>query len=152
MTPFVAPTDYAKWPEVVSLIHRAFAYMEPILGHKPAAATVTSERLVQGAEMGSAYIVEDAGTPIACLFTRPSRDFPEALFLGGLAVAEAYRDRGLAQRMMTEAEAEARKKDYAALTLDTGRALTKLHAFFRRAGFEDLPCDGDVITFRKPLA
>lgn len=156
MTPRTVPPDYAKWPEVAALIHRAFAYMEPILGHKPAAATVTVERLAQGAEMGSAYIIEDAGTPIACLFTRPSRDFPDALFVGGLAVDASYRGQGLAQKMMAEAEREAQQDGYAALTLDTGRPLTDLHAFFRRAGFEALPGDGDgdgdVISFRKPLA
>ncbi|MEM1300712.1 MAG: GNAT family N-acetyltransferase [Pseudomonadota bacterium] len=152
MTPFKAPPDYPKWAEVAALIHRAFAYMEPILGHKPAAAKVTEERLVQGAEIGSAYIVEDAGRPVASLFTRPSRDFPDALFVGGLAVDKSARGQGLARKMMVLAEAEARQKGYAALTLDTGRALTDLHALFLHLGFEEVPGTGDVITFRKPLA
>lgn len=156
MIPRVAPPDYAKWPEVMALIHRAFAYMETVLGHKPAAASVTVARLVEGAKIGSAFIIEADDAPIACLFTRPSRDFPDALYLGGLAVDADHRGKGLAQAMMVEAEAEGRAKGYAALTLDTGRALTDLHAFFQGAGFEPLPGaghkPGDVVSFRKPLA
>ena len=152
MTPFRAPPDYARWPEVATLIHRAFAYMEPILGFAPAAATVSVERLIQGAEIGTAYVIEADTAPVACLFTRPSRDFPDALFLGALAVDETCRGRGLADALIEAAEQEAREKGYKALKLDTGRALTELHGFFRRHGFDDLPGDGEIITFRKALA
>ena len=152
MNPFAAPADYPRWPEVVALIHRSFAYMEPILGHKPNAAKVTVERLILGTEIGTAHLIEDNGTPVACLFTRPSRDYPDALYLGGLAVDAGQRGKGLAHALFARAEAEAREKGYSALTLDTGRPLTDLHRYFERQGFAMLPCDGEVVSFRKDLA
>ena len=152
MTPFAASPDYPRWPEVAALIHRAFAYMEPILGHKPNAAKVTVERLIQGAQIGTAHLVEDNGAPVACLFTRPSRDYPDALYLGGLAVDAGCRGRGLAHALFARAEAEAHQQGYAALTLDTGRPLTDLHRYFERQGFAMLPGEGEVVSFRKDLA
>ena len=82
---------------------------------------------------------------------RPSRDMTDALYLGWLAVAASHRGRGLADLLFAAAEAEARATGYAAMTLDTGRAITDLHRFFQRKGFLDLPGSGDIITFRKPL-
>ena len=152
MTPFRAPPDYPRWPAVATLIHRSFAYMEPLLGHPPRAAAVTARDLSDAAGHGTAYLVEDAKCPIGCLFTRPSRDMPDALYVGWLAVDGTYRGRKIAQHLISAAEDEARADGYAALTLDTGRSLSDLHAFFRRAGFDDLPGEGEVITFRKSLA
>ncbi len=67
-------------------------------------------------------------------------------------MAGTHRGKGLAQALMAAAEQEARARGYAALTLDTGRAITDLHRFFRTAGFADVPGQGEIITFRKPLA
>lgn len=152
MTPFSAPADYAKWQDVAALIHTAFAYMEPLLGHPARAASITPQQLAEAAAHGTAYLIEHGARPVACLFTRPSRDVPGALYLGWLAVEAATRGQGLAHHLIAAAEAEARTKGHAALTLDTGTALKDLHTFFRRAGFEDWSCAGDIITFRKSLA
>ena len=152
MTPFRAPPDYPQWAEVATLIHRSFAYMEARLGHPARAASLTPAQLSQAAAAGNAWLIEVEDTPIACAFTRASRDFPDALYLGWLAVDEASRGKGLAETLIATAENEAREKGYAAMTLDTGRPLTELHAFFRKQGFEDLPGDGEIITFRKALA
>lgn len=151
MTPFRAAPDYLHWPAVAALIHDAFAYMEPLLGHPARAMQVTPARLAEAADTGTAYLIEDAGRPVACLFTRASRDFPDARYLGWLAVDDRYRGRGLAAELIAAAEAEARAAGYAALTLDTGRALRELCAFFRRAGFQDIPGTGEIITFQRPL-
>lgn len=152
MTVFAAAPSYAAWPAVAALIHQSFAYMEPLLGHPARAASVTAAHLAEAAGHGTAYLIEGGGTPVASLFTRPSRDFPDALYLGWLAVAETHRGQGLSQTVMAAAEAEARDQQYAAMTLDTGRVLTGLHAYFQRAGFQMLPGEGDIVSFRKPLA
>ncbi|MEM1162796.1 MAG: GNAT family N-acetyltransferase [Pseudomonadota bacterium] len=151
MTPFPVEGEYERWQAVVALIHRSFAYMEPLLGHPAAAMDVTSERLAEAAAKGSAFLVEDAEVPIGCLFTRPSRDIAEALYLGWLAVDERHRGAGLARRLIDAAEAEARAKNYTFLTLDTGRALVGLVTYFERLGFVALPGDGAVVTFRKEI-
>ena len=151
MTPFRAPPSYPRWVEVAALIHDAFAYMEAVLGHPAQAMSVTPAQLARAAETGTAYLIEDHARPVACLFTRPSRDFPGALYLGWLAVDAGQRGQGLAQRLMTCAITEARDAGFAAATLDTGRALTDLRAFFRRAGFEELPGDGEIVSFRTAI-
>ena len=151
MTPFVAPPDYSNWSDVADLIHRSFAYMEPLLGHPARATSVWAEQLAEASSVGTAYLVEQHGIPVACLFTRPSRDFQDALYLGWLAVDERYRGKELAKVLIATAETEARSKGYAAMTLDTGRAITELHTVFRSLGCEEVPGTGDIITFRKPL-
>ncbi|MCG6904616.1 MAG: GNAT family N-acetyltransferase [Rhodobacter sp.] len=151
MTPFRAPPDYPHWPEVAALIHAAFAYMTPVLGHEAAAMALTADDLAGAATRGAVFLVHDRDRPVACLFTRPSRDFADALYAGWLAVDASQRGQGLAQALMRAAEAEALSKGCRALTLDTGRALTRLHALFGHMGFTALPGEGDVVSFRKTL-
>lgn len=149
MTVFRASEDYPHWPAVAVLIHRSFAYMTPLLGHPAGAVNVTPDRLVKAASLGAALIVEDVGKPVACLFTRPSRDFSDALYLGWLAVEQAYRQQSLAFALVNAAEDEARTRKLAALTLDTGRELGNLHVYFQNMGFQQQPDHGAVISFRK---
>jgi len=151
MTVFRAPSDYPHWPEVAALIHQSFAYMTPLLGHPAQAMHVTPETLATANDQGCAFLVEDRTTPVACLFTRPSRDYADALYLGWLAVAASHRRQGLAQALVTAAKAEARSRHFTALTLDTGRDLTRLIALFQTMGFRQQPGGGQVVTFRKRL-
>lgn len=151
MTPLRAMRDYRRWDRVSELIHDAFAYMEPLLGHPARAASVTPEHLADASELGAAFIIEDAGRPVACLFTRPSRDIPDALYLGWLAVEATQRGKGLAAILVRQAQTEARNRGNPLMTLDTGRVLTDLHRFFERLGFQALPGDGEIITFTKPV-
>ncbi len=126
--------------------------MTPILGQPVNAMKVTPEDLAARARQGAAWLVEMDARPIACLFTRPSRDYPDAIYLGGLAVDAEYRGCGLAGKLVATAEQEARQEGHAALTLDTGRALVELHQLFERLGFEKQAEHDAVIIFRKPVA
>ena len=152
MIPFQAAPDYPRWADVAALIHRSFAYMEARLGHPARAASLMPEQLAEAAAASTAWLIEAEDTPVACAFTRASHDFADALYLGWLAVDEAFRGQGLAETLMASAEQEARVQGYKAITLDTGRPLMELHTFFRKQGFHDLPGDGEIITFRKALA
>lgn len=151
MTPFRPRPDYPHWPEVVALIRTEFAYMEPLLGHPARATLVTTDQLAEAANTGTAWLIEDGGQPVACAFTRPSRDIEGALYVGWLAVAGSHRGKGLARLLIAEAEAEARANGTRTLTLDTGRAITDLHRFFRSLGFTERPGTGENITFCKVL-
>ena len=151
MTPLRATRTYPHWDLVSELIHDAFAYMEPLLGHPARAASVTPEHLADASELGAAFIIEDAGRPVACLFTRPSRDIPDALYLGWLAVEAKQRGKGLAAILIRQAETEARNLGNPLMTLDTGHVLTDLHRLFERLGFQALPGDAAIITFTKPV-
>ncbi|MFK7944997.1 MAG: GNAT family N-acetyltransferase [Paracoccaceae bacterium] len=151
MTPFHATPEYSRWPHVAALIRPAFAYMEPLLGHPQRVASVTPPQLARAAETGTAMICEDKGCPVACLFTRPSRDYPDVLYLGWSAVNETARGNGLARQLISLAEAEARTGQYAAMTLDTGRPVTDPHLLFRHLGCKDILGYDETMTFRKPL-
>ena len=150
-TPFAAPADYPRWAEIATLIRHSFAYMAPMLGHPARAASLTAEDLARAAAQGTALLIEAGDAPVACLFTRPSRDFDDALYCGWLAVADPHRGRGLSGQLFGAAESLATTQGYRALTLDTGRPLTHLHRLFARQGFLPAGGDGDIARFRKPL-
>ncbi len=145
---------YDRWREVLALLHQSFAYMEDRLRHPAKATLLREEDLRAAAQRGTALIIEEEGQPIACLFCRPSRDIPDALYLGWLAVAETHRGAGLARALVAHAENRARSDGFAALTLDTGRALDEVQAVFTRLGFvetENPNAEADIITMIKPL-
>ena len=150
-TLLTADAAYPRWDAVAALIRGSFAYMTPLLGHAPRAAGLTAQDLANAAATGTAFVIEDRGAPVACLFTRPSRDIAHALYCGWLATAEAHRGRGLARRLFAAAEARAITQGLSALTLDTGTALTDLHTTFAHLGFYPAATTGDVVTFLKPL-
>ncbi len=151
MTVFRAPADYSDWPKVAALIHRSFAYMTPLLGQPAHAMDVSPKMLAVAAKQGTAMLVIDDDIPVACLFARPSRDFSDALYLGWLAVKQSHRGRGLAQTLISASEDEARARNFTALTLDTGRELVDLHAYFQSIGFQPDVSGGSVVSFRKPV-
>ncbi len=151
MTVFRAPDDYTRWSAVAALIHRSFAYMTPLLEHPARAMEVTPDNLKFAAGQGSGWLVEIDNIPVACLFTRPSRDFNDALYLGWLAVDRGHRRRGYTQALVDAAEQEARQSNFGALTLETGRELVDLHGLFQHMGFQLLAGTGAVIRFRKTV-
>ncbi|WP_298295686.1 GNAT family N-acetyltransferase [uncultured Litoreibacter sp.] len=151
MTVLRAEPDYRNWDAVLRLLQNAFTYMEAALGHPARVMSLTRADLVAASKTGAAFVIETNGAPPACLFTRPSRDIANALYLGWLAVDQGQRGSGLARQLIDAAAAEARSKGCAQLTLDTGLAFTELHRIFDSFGFLKHHDDADVITFLKPL-
>ncbi|KMW60539.1 hypothetical protein AIOL_000701 [Candidatus Rhodobacter oscarellae] len=152
LTPYRAGNE-TDWAGVQRLLAKSFAYMEPILGRPAGATQATAEALAEEAQQGACWLI---GTPypVACLFTRASRDHPDALYLGKLAVEETCRGQGLARQLVERAASQARTQGLAALTLDTGASLTQLQATFGRLGFETpQERDGEpgVVTMMRPL-
>ena len=141
------------WAEVAALLRASFAYMEQRLGHPATAALASPEALAREARDGHCWVIREE-TLLACLFARPSRDHAGAFYIGKLAVAEVARGQGLARRLIAEAEGEARRQGFAALTLDTGAALTELHRAFGKLGFRLITPAGpgsDVVTMWRDL-
>ena len=142
--------DYPHWPALLEIVKDAFAYMEHVTGAPPRAKAFTPEDLAQRAALGAAWVVEANG-PQGCLFARPSRDLPDALFLHLLALAPAYRGQGLAGRLVQKAEAEARAQGYRRITLDTGSGLTELRQTYQRWGWTEIADTGEDVTFVRDL-
>ena len=151
MTPIRATKDGAYWPDVAQLVRRSFAYMEPFIGHAPKVMTLKTAEFSRASEAGSVFLILEEERPIACLFTRPSRGFSDALYCGWLAVDPSHRGRGLARVLFQEAQREAKALGLEALTLDTGAPLKDLHQLFKALGFEEVQNTGEVVTFRQTL-
>jgi GNAT superfamily N-acetyltransferase len=143
--------DYPHWPAVLGLISEAFAYMDARVGQPSPAHRLNVEALADGATEGAAFVIEAEGAPIACVFSRPSRDVPEAFYLGRLAVDARHRGRGFARLLVEAVETEARRRRFAALVLDTSVALPELHAAFARLGFRRSGEEAGIVTMLKAL-
>lgn len=156
MEPFRLTPGYPHWDAVLRLILDAFAFMEGRIDPPSSAHRLTVAGMAAQARTGAVWVIEEAGRPVACLFTKPQGD---ALYLGKLAVAASHRGRGLARLLIATAEAEARARDLAWLELQTRIELTENHAAFARLGFAkaaetahpgyDRPTS---ITLRRPLS
>lgn len=142
--------DYPHWPEVLEIVQDAFAYMERHTRTPPRVQAITPEELARRAALGAAWVVEANG-PQGCLFVRPSRDLPDAMFLQLLALSPAYRGQGLAGALVQRAEAEARAQGYRRITLDTGSQLTDLRQKYQRWGWTEIADTGDDVTFVRDL-
>lgn len=80
----------------------------------------------------TAFIIETDGQLIGSVFCAPKGD---ALYIGRLAVAPAWRRRGVASALVEAAKAEARRLHLARITLGARIALPGNVALFRRHGF-----------------
>ena len=147
----VAGPDDPRWPAVAGLLRESFAYMAEVLGHPARATMLSPDDLARAATRGRVFLIVAGERPVACLFTRASRDFPDALYCGWLATAEDHRGRGLARWLLDAAEEEAAAQGLRTLTLDTGTAFTQLHQAFTRLGFHAVTTRDDVTSFRKSL-
>jgi GNAT superfamily N-acetyltransferase len=127
----IAPT-YPNWPAVLRLILDAFGFMEGRIDPPSSAHRLTVAEMAAQAETGAAWVIEDGGAPVACLFAKPKGN---ALYLTKLAVAISHRGHGLARRLVAEAEAEARARNLPRLELQTRIELTENHATFARLDF-----------------
>jgi ribosomal protein S18 acetylase RimI-like enzyme len=78
------------------------------------------------------FIIEADGKLIAGIFCAVDGD---ALYIGRLAVAPAFRRRGIANALMEAAKAEARRRSARRMTLGARISLPGNVALFRRHGF-----------------
>ncbi|MDH3668602.1 MAG: GNAT family N-acetyltransferase [Paracoccaceae bacterium] len=127
-----ARPDYPHWDVMLALILDAFTYMEGRIDPPSSAHRLTVEAMAAQAASGMVWVIEDGGRPIACAFGKLSG---EALYLGKIAVAQGYRGRGLARRLIEKAASEARAKGRAWLELESRIELAENHAAFGAMGF-----------------
>jgi ribosomal protein S18 acetylase RimI-like enzyme len=131
MTPQRA-TEPALWPPILTLLRRAFAYMERRIDPPSSLRDLTPEALTQQSEVGEIWVI---GAPVACVFLTPK---PGALYVGKLAVAEGHRGQGLARRLIDHAEGRAREIELPALELQTRVELVENQAAFQAMGFREV--------------
>lgn len=131
MTPVQAQNPY-DWDKVLSLIQTCFAYMESRIDPPSSMYLLTADAIAEHSEIGEIWVIEQQNSPIACMFLTPKA---HALYLGKLAVSEAYRGQGLARQLVSCAETRSYALGFTALELETRIELIENHHAFAKMGF-----------------
>ncbi|BAT59751.1 putative acetyltransferase [Variibacter gotjawalensis] len=122
--------DPARLPDILAVMHAAFGSLN--IDPPSGALRETVDDLAKRLASDVIFIVEEEGALIASVFCTPLGD---ALYVGRLAVAPSHQRRGIAKRLMAEAESEARRRSLGKLTLRARLMLPDNIAFFRACGF-----------------
>jgi len=118
--------------DVFALLHKAFAYMEGRIDPPSSLNRLTLDDIAETAASGGVFGAFDGEDLVGCMFVRPDDD---ALYVGKLAVDPAHQGRGIGRLLMNEAEAQAARRDFSALRLQTRVELTRNHHAFAQLGF-----------------
>ena len=124
--------SFGRWDELLSLILSSFAYMDDMIDPPSSAYRLTPVSLAQKAAEESAFVALDGGILVGCIFLKPE---PDALYVGKLAVATAYQNKGIGRLLMHVAEEAAQALQRPVLRLETRIELTGNHEAFARLGF-----------------
>jgi GNAT superfamily N-acetyltransferase len=127
--PFLA-TDPYDWPALLSLIQRAFAYMEGRIDPPSSLSRLTAAALSASPEV---WVL---GQPAqACMVLTPKEG---RLYLGKLAVEPALQGRGLGRQMVARAEDRARELGLPVVELETRVELEENHRFYLGLGYSEV--------------
>ncbi len=117
---------------LLALIRDAFAYMDGRIDPPSSMHRLSRESLAREAETGEVWVLEHGRRPVACMILTLR---PDALHLGKLAVAGAWRGQGLARRLADHAVLRAGHSGRNRVELQTRVELTENHAAFAALGF-----------------
>jgi GNAT superfamily N-acetyltransferase len=150
------PGGFDRWPELLDLILRSFAFMDGVIDPPSSAHRLTPASLAEKTSKEFCFVARKDGQFVGCVFAGEHGD---ALYVGKLAVDPAEQGNGIGRRLIAAVEDLALRLRKPALELETRVELTGNHAFFRRIGFVEVGrtahagCNRPTsITFRKRLA
>lgn len=118
---------------ILALLQESFATMERRIDPPSSLERMTVDDISRNAQDCHVLLIEEGNTPIACLFVTPKSGY---VYLGKLAVSPSHQRKGLAARLVAEAEELARKEGAQYLELQTRVELVENHDVFGRMGFE----------------
>lgn len=114
---------------LLALIQQSFDYMDGIIDPPSSIHSLTVNDL-ENAE--TILVIEHNNTPIACAICTTK---PNALYVGKIAVDEAFRGQGLARKLVEYYETIAQTQKLASLELRTRIELAANHTAFAAMGF-----------------
>jgi predicted N-acetyltransferase YhbS len=117
---------------ILALIQSEFAFMEARIDPPSSMHRLSVEAIRAQATTGEVWVIEDGGSPVACVFLTEK---PGVLYLGKLAVAARMRGRGMARRLVEVAVERAQALGLDVVELQTRVELVENHATFARLGF-----------------
>lgn len=130
MTPRPLRADEAE--AIAALIRRAFQHLPVLPDPLPSARRETPEVVRAILAAGGGAGIERDGRLVACVLWQKK---PPGLYMGRLAVDPAWRGRGLARRLVAEAEAAAREGGHPVLWLSTRLVFQDNRKLFASCGF-----------------
>jgi N-acetylglutamate synthase-like GNAT family acetyltransferase len=117
---------------ILKLIRECFAYMDGRIDPPSSMHALTETGVAEQARTGEAWVLEEPGVPVACVFLTPKSD---RLYIGKLAVADAFRGQGLGRQLIDHAANRAKALGLATLELQTRVELVENQTAFEAMGF-----------------
>ncbi len=125
------PAEPADAPAVAACVEAAYAIYVPRLGKPPGPMLDDYAEVIARHQ---AFVIA-RGTAVAGILVLKREG--DGLLLDNVAVDPAYQGRGLGRRLIDFAEAEARRRGYAALDLYTHELMTENIALYRALGYAE---------------
>ena len=126
------PSDFDRWDELLTLIKRAFAYMDGVVDPPSSAGRLTSASLAGKAAEEICLVALSGERPAGSVFAA-ERD--QAFYVGKLAVDPGLQRTGIGRALLEAVESQAIRAGKPELELQTRVELAANHAAFARLGF-----------------
>jgi GNAT superfamily N-acetyltransferase len=121
--------------ETAKLLRAAYAD-HAAAGLNFSAATVTAEKVRERIALAQVYVARREGRIVGTYNLRSKADqLGDAAYVNSLAVDPALRGAGLGTDLLEQAEAEAVRRGFTRVRLDTAKPLLDLVEWYRRRGY-----------------
>jgi N-acetylglutamate synthase-like GNAT family acetyltransferase len=128
----VAPSDFSDWAGLLALLRASYAYMDARIDPPSSLLRMDAAHLARKSRDEILMLAQSEGRLVGCAFARLK---PDCVYVGKLAVDADFRRRGLARRLLREAERLARAHGRSCVELETRIELIENHATFAALGF-----------------
>lgn len=124
--------EFRDWSGLLALLQQSFAYMDGRIDPPSSLKALDASALQAKADHETLIVARDGTLLVGCGFVDLR---PDCAYLGKLAVADAWRRRGVARGIVETAAALARAAGRPVLELQTRVELVENHRSFEAMGF-----------------
>lgn len=125
--------EFDDYIGLLALLHRSFAFMDGRIDPPSSLHKLDVDSLHEKSKNETLLTAVDGSKLVGCLFVKQNAD---SLYLGKLAVEDAYRGQGVARQLIDVANLIGNQWSCKTLELETRVELTENQTFFKHLGFE----------------